>query len=127
MDQNLTKYKNLFLKSANTCIEEILNASKHLKLNPKESQQLEIAHRNAHSLKSECLALGFLQTASSAKLTEHLFEKALEKKIDLNSLMIQDIEKTLEYIKKSIKNITRYNKEQDIEKASSHLLKKYLE
>lgn len=127
MNQNLTKYKNLFLKSANTCIEELQNASKKIKSDPKESQQLEIAYRNAHSLKSECLTLGFLQTATSAKLIEYLFEKAMEKKINLNSLMIHDIEKTLEYIKKSIKNIDQYNKEQDIEKATSHLLKKYLE
>jgi len=110
---DISQYKELFLSSSQQLLKELTEDSAVLK-NQGSNEALERFHRNAHSLKSECLAMGFTQTGNLCKALEHLTQAVIEKKAEITLEIRTIVDKSLNELSSSIELIAQNGHEKDL-------------
>lgn len=111
MSTNIADYKKLYIESASKLILQTQHDLKSMMTDP---GSLERLHRNAHSLKGESLAMGYVQTGNLSKLIEHYVKEIIDQKVQCSSETSAKVNKALESISESLRSIDTTNQEVDL-------------
>lgn len=120
---DFSSFKQLFNTSSSENLQQLKTAMSGLSQNPTDSKALELAHRMAHSLKGECLAMQYMSTGTLCRIIEHIFFKIQGKTLVLSDELLNLLQKAADSIEKSLKRIEIENIEEDLTQAAEELKK----
>ena len=113
-DVNLSEFKTLYLSTAKEYIQAIHNGLEKLRTDPSNTDEIEIVHRSAHSLKSQSLVMGYETTGKLAHAIEVIFRDLHETHGSLLENKRESVEKGLNGLESSINQIETTGEEQDL-------------
>lgn len=111
---DLSKYKDLYVKTAYQYIDELEKALFTLKNNPGHKEALTEAHLSSHSLKSQSLVMGYQTTGMTCKIIEGTLIRVKESEIIMSKELLESLINTIEPLRSSIAAIDKTGKEQDM-------------
>lgn len=112
--EDITKYKALYLQAAK---DNLNNLQKHITQLSQgiESEELyESTHREAHSLKSESLLMGYTSMGELAATIEIVFEERKATNTSLSRDVLSLIDQSVKEMLASLDEIKNNNKEIDL-------------
>lgn len=123
---DIASYKGLYIKTATECVSSIKNSLLALDKNISDKEALVVAHRNAHSLKSESMTMGYPKTSELAKAIEYIMQNIIDKKTTTSTVLFDDLKNAATKLTDSLAKIKNENKEEELIEITQ-VLKKYLE
>jgi chemotaxis protein histidine kinase CheA len=114
MVTDLSQYRELYLETARKLLSEMKKSKMEFESNSSPTTALDELHRNAHSLKSQSLVMGYPKLGLLNKSLEAVFLGLKEKNIQYNSQIEGIIERALTSIAFSLDHIEKTNDEGDI-------------
>jgi len=94
MSTDITHYKTLYISSAKNLVQ-ILKSELAFLQEKLDSDSLERLYRSAHSLKGESFAMGYIQTGNLSKEIEYIAQAMIDKKLNINSELLEQINKSI--------------------------------
>lgn len=108
---DLSEYKELYIKTAGDLLSQLqLDFPLFIK-NQLDNSLIEKLHRNAHSLKSQSLVMGFESTGLLCKELEFIFRKVKDEHIVIDGKRSETIADVFKKLYDSLENIKNTNKE----------------
>lgn len=98
---NFDQFKNLFFKTAREHLDVMLGHLQSFEKNPTD-QNLTDFRLHAHSLKGECLAMGFHDLGNIAKVIERITRTMIEKKTLMPLSVVFEMKQTVLKMKNSL-------------------------
>jgi chemotaxis protein histidine kinase CheA len=107
---DLSKYKDLFLKAGNNYLAKLDQDVTAVANGTETPEIIDDMHIAAHSLKGQCLVMGYMTTGNLCLLLEHLFRDAKTNptKLKNNMSIVFD---AINQIKNSMTSIQNQDKE----------------
>lgn len=119
--EDINKYKTLYLQAARDNVQNLETNIAQL-LQGVESEELyETMHREAHSLKSESLLMGYATTGELAATIEQIFEQRKETNTSLSRDMLSLIEQSVKKLFSTLSEIEKNSKELDMSEQTNQL------
>ena len=113
-DVNLSEFKTLYLSTAKEYLQAIRNGLEVLRTDPSNTEEIEIVHRSAHSLKSQSLVMGYETTGKLAHAIEVIFRNLHDTQGSLHESTMEDVEKGVGGLESSIRQIETTGGEQNL-------------
>jgi two-component system chemotaxis sensor kinase CheA len=120
---DLSEYSELYIRTAFELLKQLQDDLPVFIRNQLYSSLIEKLHRNAHSLKSQSLVMGFENTGLLCKELEYIFRKVKDEQIVIDSDLSKDIEDSLQKLYDSLESIKTSGKETDLSIVTSKLQK----
>jgi two-component system chemotaxis sensor kinase CheA len=120
---DLSEYSELYIRTAFELLKQLQDDLPVFIRNQLDSSLIEKLHRNAHSLKSQSLVMGFENTGLLCKELEYIFRKVKDEQIVIDSDLSKDIEDSLQKLYDSLESIKTSGKETDLSIVTSKLQK----
>lgn len=114
MSNDLSPYKELYIKTAKDLIVAIKSDMDLLKTSSSDRKIIERLHRNFHSLKSQSLVMGFNSLGIVNKHLESILLSIKENRKSLNKELIETVYKIVMNMEKSITTIQEQATELDL-------------
>lgn len=114
-NQDLSSFKNLFLKTAHEYLENLKTGFAALSSDPSNKEIIGEVYISAHSLKSQSWAMGYTQTAALCSIIEMTLREIKEGKKIISKDLLTSLLTALEPLERSIDNIEHENTEIDLE------------
>lgn len=114
MDNDVAKYKDLFITTAKDYCTQIIQALSTLSTNPQATQAIDAVHLSSHSLKSQNAAMGFSSSAEMFMTIEKIFAKIQEQSAHISSELLTEIKNCIDDFSYSLAQIQHNNQEQDM-------------
>lgn len=108
---DIASFKKLFLETARGHILSIRNALTELSSLSDKQEALNQIYIASHSIKGECLAMGYMDTGALAQLIEKISHAAKDGKLALTPELLEGIKKAVDKLLASIDSIEREEKE----------------
>jgi chemotaxis protein histidine kinase CheA len=118
---DLSEYKELFDTTAHEYLEALKKSLTELAQNPAATEAIATAYISTHSLKSQCLAMGFTQTGLLCKVLEYNFSQIKDKEKQLTPVLQKKLEQAANELENSLTTIRTTNIEIDLQQAIEHL------
>lgn len=118
---DLSEYKELYIKTSSDLLQQLNQDLKTLQVNFSDESAIERLHRNAHSLKSQSLVMGYQSTGMMCKELEFLFRAMKEKQLVTTEQINQAIADALQNLYHSIESIKANDSELNLDAARIQL------
>ncbi|GEM_PF-2895838 len=119
---NLSPYKQLFDHSALENLTQLKTGLSKLSQNHTDADALETTHRMAHSLKGECMAMGFESTGVLCRIIEHILAKVQSNTVEITDGLLSEIQQSVEAIERSLEKIKKENAEENLTEYQEKLI-----
>lgn len=125
--EDQAKYRSLYFTTAKPYVQELQNALNTLLQGNMDEAQKEVAHRSAHSLKSQSEMMGFHQVSQLSALLEHIFQAHVDKTLELTPDLLQKMKTAADALAEAIQKLENDETEPDLSAqkddlvASSHI------
>lgn len=116
MGNDIQDYKDEFIESAQKHLLEIKQNLNVLLSSPTDLATIAKVHIAFHSLKGECIAMGFKNTATVCGKLEKLFAEFKEQKKHASFGVLKTIEKITQNLETSVRSINDRNSELNLQK-----------
>lgn len=122
---DLHAYLELYLKTSYDLLSEILNSIRRLAQDHENPELLSQTHRNAHSLKSQSLVMGYRQIGRASQVLETIFYHAKSHPEVLSQGLMDDIQRLLDHLEKALTAIGGNHGEPDLSPIINRLEKQF--
>lgn len=125
--EDQAKYRSLYFTTAKPYVQELQNAMSTFLQGTMDESKKEVAHRSAHSLKSQSEMMGFHQISSVSGAIEHIFQAHVEKTLELTPDLLQIMKTAVDAIADAVQKLENNETEPDLSVqkdalvASSHI------
>lgn len=118
---DLSSYKSLFIQTAKEFLENLKKNLNLLQQNTTDKTAIYEIFRSAHTIKGQCLMMGFPKTAELCKVIEDAFHAIHDGQKIYAQDMLSSFSEAVESLNQSILSIEQNNKEADLTENSIKL------
>lgn len=108
---DLSAYKTLYLMTGRSYLKELVNQIQLLTKDPNNKEVIETMHIGAHSLKSQSLVMGYIETGMLAGTLEKILRVAKDGALELTPLALQAMQEAVDWLGKAFISIEASGKE----------------
>lgn len=113
-DVDLAQFRNLFIQTSKEYLDKLEKGVSILQQNPEENNMISDLYISSHSLKSQCLLMGYHSLGETAFSLEKLFRHAKEAGVVLSSETLMTISTSVKAMQDSLQGITKGDMEEDL-------------
>ena len=113
-DDDKKKYKNLFVDTARDYIKEIDDNISLLRKDPNDENVIKKMHIAAHSVKAQCFMIGYPSLGYFCAAVEKIMREKQEGKLQINTNMLDSVERGVIKARSSLMQIEESDKESDL-------------
>ncbi|OGK22307.1 hypothetical protein A2866_05335 [Candidatus Roizmanbacteria bacterium RIFCSPHIGHO2_01_FULL_39_8] len=118
---DLSSYKSLFIKTAKEFIVNLRRNLSFLSQNTNNKEVIYEIFRSVHSIKGQCLMMGFPKTAELCKTVEDAFHTINDEKQAFSADMMAIFSDSVNSIEQSLLSIEKNNREIDLDEENTKL------